>query len=92
MLVIRRKGLKYTERDFDFFFFFAIQHKRKLIFGKVMKSYKCDTTPRSRGTQSKNTLRGIYFLQVDDSIIKEEYSNLLFHDFVIKAIYFRLDF
>lgn len=57
-----------------------------------MKSYKCDTTPRSRGTQSKNTLRGIYFLQVDDSIIKEEYSNLLFHDFVIKAIYFRLDF
>lgn len=52
--------------------FYAFQHKGKLISGKVMRSYKCDTTPRSSGTQSKKTLRGIYFLQVDDSIIKQE--------------------
>lgn len=70
MLATRRKGLNYTERNFDFFY--AFQHKGKLISGKVMRSYKCDTTPRGSGTQSKKTLRGIYFLQVDDSIIKQE--------------------
>lgn len=39
---------------------------------KVTKRYKWDTTPRSSGTQSKKTLRGIYFIQVGGSIILKE--------------------
>lgn len=76
--------------------FYAFQHKGKLISGKVIRSYKCDTTPRSSGTQSKKTLTGGF---ISYSIIKQEkkrktnqkqrqvFSNLLFHDVVIKVIY-----